>query len=191
METNRGTGAGGANTNKNGKTFEQKTENESRLLSSGFSRKPIPGANGKYAYYLEKAESPTKSVVYLTQGGLKAYFKSVFNKEMFRSPDEAYLFRDGAQYILKILEKKNQNAAGSVDTKLLAGPGFIEEYRECLGSGFTVKYAFCISAFLKKDYVSDALKYKVLRTINERHGINVLFGDDEGYYATLDAWIWG
>ena len=191
METNRGTGAGGANTNKNGKTFEQKTENESRLLSSGFSRKPIPGAGGKYAYYLEKVESPTKSVVYLTQGGLKAYFKSVFNKEMFRSPDEAYLFRDGAQYTLKILEKKNQNVEGSVDTKLLAGPGFIEEYEGCLGGGFTVKYAFCISAFLKKDYVSDSLKYKVLRTINERHGIKVLFGDDEGYYATLDAWIWG
>jgi hypothetical protein len=191
METNRGTGAGGANTNKNGKTFEQKTENESRLLSSGFSRKPIPGAGGKYAYYLEKLESPTKSVVYLTQGGLKAYFKSVFNKEMFRSPDEAYLFRDGAQYTLKILEKKNQNVEGSVDTKLLAGPGFIEEYEGCLGSGFTVKYAFCISAFLKKDYVSDSLKYKLLRSHHERHGIKVLFGDDEGYYATLDAWIWG
>ena len=186
---NRGTGAGGANTNLNGKTFEQKTENESRLLSDGFIRKDIPGTKGKKCYYLEKTVGLTKSIIYLTQSGMKSYFAHFFKKEMFRCPDEAYLFRDGTDYILKILEMKNQNVAGSVDTKLLAGPGFIEEYQECLGSAFQIKYAFCVSAFLKKDYVSDSLKYKILRKINEKHGIAVLFGDDADYYSTLDTWI--
>ena len=186
---NRGTGAGGANTNVNGKSFEEKTSNEQRLLSTGFIKKNIPGYKGKNAYYLVKEMSPTESITYLTQGGLKAYFEHFFKKEMCRQPDEAYLFRNGTTYTLKVLEKKNQNTAGSVDTKLLAGPGFIEEYQILLGDAFTVHYAFCISAFLKKDYVSDTVKYKALRTINERHGIKVLYGDDADYYETLDAWI--
>jgi len=186
---NRGTGAGGANTNVNGKSFEEKTSNEQRLLTRGFIKKTIPGYKGKNAYYLVKEVSPSESIIYLTQGGLKAYFQHFLKKKMCRCPDEAYLFLNGTTYILKILEKKNQNTGGSVDTKLLAGPGFIEEYQIILGDAFTVHYAFCISAFLKKDYVSDTVKYKTLRTINERHNINVLYGDDANYYETLDTWI--
>jgi len=186
---NKGTGAGGANTNINGKTFENKTENESRLLSNGFIRKEIPGSKTKYGYYLEKVLSLDESIIYLTQTGLKAYFAHFFNKEMCRSPDEAYLFKNGDSYTLKILEKKNQNVAGSVDTKLLAGRGFIDEYEFLLGEQFTVHYAFCISAFLKKDYIADCAKSKALRHINEKYGIVVLFGDDANYYEMLDAWI--
>ena len=62
---NRGTGAGGANTNVNGKSFEEKTSNEQRLLTNGFSKKLIPGYKGKNAYYLAKEISPTESIVYL------------------------------------------------------------------------------------------------------------------------------
>ena len=201
---NKGTGAGGANTNVTGKSFEQKTENESRLLASGFIRKEIPGCEKtKTGYYLVKETStttttattttanPDQSIVYLTQGGLKAYFSHFFKKEMCRHPDEAYLFRNGDKYTLKILEKKNQNGSGSVDTKLLAGLGFIKEYEILLGEGFEVKYAFCISSFMKKDYISDCVKSKALREINKTYGIAVLFGDDPDYYETLDNWIYG
>lgn len=186
---NKGTGAGGANTNVNGKSFEQKTENESRLIASGFVRKSIPGYKGKYAFYLVKEISPTQSITYLTQSGLKAYFAHFFKQEMFRSPDEAYLFRNEDSYTLKILEKKNQNTAGSVDTKLLAGKGFIDEYEYCLGAQFIIRYAFCISEFLQKDYVTDTKKSKALRAINQKYGIAVLFGDNANYYETLDEWI--
>lgn len=185
---NNGTGAGGSKTNLNGKLFEKKTENESRLISNGFVRYNISGCRGKFDYYLEKIDG-NKKIVYLTQGGLKSYFSQFFKKELFRCPDEAYLIYDGESYTLKILEKKNQNVAGSVDTKLLAGIGFIEEYQECLGSNFNIKYAFCISEFLQKDYTSESLKYSILRKINEKHDITVLFGDDDNYYNTLDYWI--
>jgi hypothetical protein len=188
---NKGTGAGGANTNVTGKSFEQKTENETRLLASGFIRKQIPGCEKtKTGYYLVKETSQDRSIVYLTQGGLKAYFSHFFKKEMCRHPDEAYLFRNGDNYTLKILEKKNQNGSGSVDTKLLAGLGFIKEYEILLGEGFAVKYAFCISSFMKKDYVADCVKSKALREINKTYGIEVLFGEDPDYYETLDAWIY-
>ena len=91
---NKGTGAGGSNTNVNGKSFEMKTSNEPRLLDSGFVRKNIPGVGYKIknGFYYEKQITPTTTVVYLTQGGLKAYFKHFFGKEMCRCPDEAYLF---------------------------------------------------------------------------------------------------
>lgn len=187
---NKGTGAGGANTNVTGKSFEQKTENETRLLASGFIRKQIPGCEkNKTGYYLVKEISQDKSIVYLTQGGLPAYFSHFFKKELHRHPDEAYLFRNGDNYALKILEKKNQNVSGSVDTKLLAGIGFIKTYEKELGEGFAVTYAFCISSFMKKNYVSK--KNDSLRKVNEEYGISVLFGDDPDYYETLDAWIYG
>ena len=206
---NKGTGAGGSNTNVNGKSFEMKTSNEPRLLDSGFVRKNIPGVGDKIknGFYYEKQITPTTTVVYLTQGGLKAYFKHFFGKEMCRCPDEAYLFEqkdgdDGVSYTLKILEKKNQNTSGSVDTKLLAGKAFIDEYIYCLGgdgdgdgdSGsapFTVEYAFCINEFLKKDYIADTKKSKALRFIHKKDGISVLFGDDTDYFDTLDAWLFG
>ena len=185
---NKGTGAGGSNTNVNGKTFEYKTNNESRLLSNGFVRNIIPGCNNIYNYYLVKEIGETESITYLTQGGMKAYFKTK-NIEMCRSPDEAYLFKNGDKNVLKILEKKNQNTPGSVDTKLLAGKGFIDEYSFILGENYTVKYAFCISEFLKKDYISDCIKSKALRFINQKYDIDVLFGDDDNYYEMLDEWI--
>lgn len=80
---NKGTGAGGANTNATGKSFEQKTENETRLLASGFIRKQIPGCEkNKTGYYLvkETITNPDQSIIYLTQGGLKAYFNHFFKK---------------------------------------------------------------------------------------------------------------
>ena len=191
---NQGTGAGGANTNKMGKSFEEKTENESRLLAQGFVKHFIMEKNkGKFNYYLEKRESPTSSTIYLTQGGLKLYFKNQFDVDMHRCPDEAYLIQNENHYTLKILEKKCQNVPGSVDTKLLAGNGFIRDYKKCLKSvadkTFTVIYAFCISDFLKQDYVANTQKSNNLREILEEDNIAVLFGDDDDYYEQLDKWI--
>ena len=44
---NKGTGAGGANTNLYGKSFEEKTSNKTRLIKSGFEEFKIPGHKGK------------------------------------------------------------------------------------------------------------------------------------------------
>lgn len=176
---NKGIGAGGANTNHNGKSFETKTDNESRLC--GFEKKNIGNT-----HYMEK-----DNMVFLSQGALKKYFKHFFKMEMIRCPDEAYLIKEGDKYILKILEKKCQNVEGSVIEKLCLGQYIKEEYKSCLDSRFTVEYAFCLSSFLKQKYLSETIKYGFLREYNERNKIHVLFGDDPDYYEKLDHWIQG
>jgi hypothetical protein len=186
---NKGTGAGGANTNLNGKTFEEKTSNRARLLDAGFAEFKIPDHKGKYDVYLQKKVGDNNYITYLSQGGLKSYFKWKFDVELFRKPDEAYLIQNGDSYVLKVLEKKNQNGEGSVDTKLLAGPSFIREYSLCLPDTFKVNYAFCVSTFLENQYKNGTQKSKILKQILEEANIPVFFGDQTDYFTELDRWI--
>jgi len=189
---NKGTGAGGSSTNDNGIAFENKTDNEHRLLTNGFVRKNIPGKEKtKFGYYLEKVDE-TKTIHYVTQNGLKFYMAHFHQKELFREVDDAYIIRYNitGDIIVKILEKKNQNGGGSVEDKLCLGHHFkFVEYPSCLGDKFQVEYAFCISTFLKKKYNSDHKKWKIIKESNEKNNIPVLFGDDADYYSKLDEWI--
>ena len=189
---NKGTGAGGSTTNHNGFAFENKTDNESRLISNGFIRKNITGKEKtKYGYYFEKSDAK-HTIHFMTQNGLKYYMACFHQKELFREVDEAYVFRDNltGTITVKILEKKNQNRSGSVEDKLCLGHYFkFVEYPSCLGEKFQVEYAFCISTFLKKIYNSDHKKWKIIKESNEKNNIPVLFGDDDDYYSKLDEWI--
>ena len=187
--TNKGTGAGGSNTNYYGKKFEEKTNNEKRLLDMGydknsFSTKPTKSSD----YYLSK-KFEDKTIVFVLQSGLKKYMKIKYNKELFRCPDEAYIieYSDGRKAI-KILEKKEQNREGSVETKLWAGPSLKREYELFLGSEFNVSYGFCVSDFLKNKLISNETKYTTLNSIFIENNIVVLFGENENYFTTLDIW---
>jgi hypothetical protein len=184
---NRGTGAGGAATNINGKSFEEKTNNEHRLLAAGWTRHPISCGKGKYSFYLQ---SPDGHMKFVSQGGLKAYATSVWNKQLFRCPDEAYIIDTPAGIILKILEKKNQNGPGSVDQKLGLGNWFKREYMKALGNTIVaVDYGFCISSYLKHQYLLSSPKWDAMRDLLAEDCIPVLFGDDDDYFTNLHAWI--
>ena len=62
---NRGTGAGGAKTNANGKTFEELTNNESRLIAGGYTKTVFK--NSTFGYYLTNGET-----VFVLQDGFKS-----------------------------------------------------------------------------------------------------------------------
>lgn len=195
---NKGTGAGGANTNYYGKKFEEKTNNEQRLLESGYIKASFTqNSNKAYDYYLIKTYE-TKTIVFVLQNGLKLYMKNKYNINMFRCPDEAYIIEyANGRKVIKILEKKEQNKEGSVETKLWSGPSLKREYELVLGPEFSVFYGFCISVFygfcisefLKNKLVSNNKKYITLNTILEEANIAVLFGDDSNYFETFDAWL--
>ena len=187
---NKGTGAGGANTNYYGKQFEEKTNNQTRLLDNGyikhcFTKKP----KTIYDYYLSKMFED-KTIIFVLQNGLKMYMKNKYNIELFRCPDEVYIIEyNTGKKVIKILEKKEQNVNGSVETKLWSGPSLKREYELVLGDEFEVHYGFCVSDFLKNKITSNEKKYTILNTILNESDIAVLFGDDENYFETFDNWF--
>ena len=188
MTENKGTGAGGANTNKNGKKFEEKTSNRERLLEMGFIENVRQKGNPRFVYLHKIMEE--YSIVFVEQGYLKKYIKHNYNIDLFRNPDEAYIieYNDGRK-VIKILEKKAQNVDGSVETKLWSGPSLKREYEIVLEELFEVEYCFCVSEFLQKKILSNDKKYVILKKILQECNIPVLFGDDENYFNILDKWI--
>lgn len=182
--TNRGTGAGGANTNATGGAFERRTSNEPRLLADGFVRTDMDRTTN--GYYLSKTLEDGMHVVFTKQGGFGRYMQIQFGKSVSRNPDEAYIITRAGVTWVRILETKNQNVDGSVDTKLLAGPAFVKLYKK--KTGMDVKYAFCVSDFLKQKCLS--ARWRDEFEILESDCIPLLFGDDPDYFTKLDAWIY-
>ena len=195
---NKGTGAGGANTNLYGKKFEDKTNNELRLLEQGYTKQyyttkkspkkqPTPSE-----YYLSKTFED-KTVVFVLQGGLKRYMKNKYDIGVGRQPDEAYVIEyNTGRKVLKILEKKEQHVDGSVDTKLLSGIGMKQTYEIALGRSshiFEVYYGYCVSTFLKNKLHSNNINYIDMGQCLTNNNIPILFGDDEDYFETLDNWL--
>ena len=178
------------NANYYGKKFEEKTNNENRLLNNGYIKNNFTKKNqNKYDYYLSKTFED-KTIIFVLQYGLKIYMKYKYNIELFRCPDEAYIIEyNNGKKIIKILEKKEQNIEGSVETKLWSGPSLKREYELVLGNNFIIEYGFCVSDFLKNKIISNEKKYKILNTIFNENNIIILFGDDENYFETFDNWI--
>jgi len=188
---NKGTGAGGSNTNYYGKKFEEKTNNELRLLEQDFNKISIQ----KNKNYLFKTMG-NKNITFVTQTVFKKVMKhkyDVSDKYIFRCPDEAYIIENTntGRKVIKILEKKEQNVEGSVETKLWAGPGLKRDYELNFGEnyGFEIEYAFCLSSFLKKKMLSGEQKYITLQTILKESNIHTMYGDDSDYFEKLDDWI--
>lgn len=191
---NKGTGAGGSNTNYYGKKFEEKTNNQNRLLDSGYVKYTFYNEAKKkpkkaYDFYLSKTDEE-KTVSFVLQNGLKMYMKNRYGIELFRCPDEAYIIEyNTGKKVIKILEKKEQNVEGSVETKLWSGPSLKREYELVLGPDFEVQYGFCVSAFLKNKLTSNEKKYVILNTILAENNIAILFGDDDNYFEQFDNWF--
>jgi len=195
--TNKGTGAGGSNTNKNGKNFEECVNNEPRLLADEY-KKVVIKENTKYGYVLYKKLENGHKVTYVKQSGFKTYMSQLLgipDDSVYRHPDEAYIIEIDDKIIIKIIEVKNQNGAGSVDTKLLAAPMFVEEYKLMLNAGSTgstleIEYIFCLNEYFKKQFDNESNKYyQNLKIIFKKYGIKYLFGEDDDYFQKVDLLI--
>lgn len=184
---NKGTGAGGKNTNHNGKKFENLTCNQTNLLNNDYQKQSINKT--KYGYYLHKS-FPNKEIFFTSQSGFRSFMKKFYNKDVYRYPDEAYIIKSPSQpTLIKILEKKNQNMEGSVETKLLAGPSLCQEYQLNLGDEFKVSYGFTVSSFLQKKFESTSKKYMTIKYILEQNHIPILYGEEDNYFTQLNEWI--
>jgi hypothetical protein len=207
--TKKGHG-GGKNTNREGKGFEALTDNIPHLIEQGFEREQW-NKTSKHAFTLSKIfysgldnqkggegaveniQLGGKRILYLCQGGFKAYMEKEYGLNYPRNPDEAYLilYADGRK-VMKILEKKAQSVEGSADTKLMAANAFRQEYMFFSEGQFEVEYAFCLSDFFKEKFESTAKKnrkYLFLRQLLKREGIEVFYGEDADYFERLGQWI--
>ena len=189
---NRGTGAGGVNTNTNGKSFEALTNNQSKLIEQGYEKHIIN--KNKYGYYYKK-QFEDKEIVYVLQAGFKTYMNKMYkidNSEIFREPDEAYIitYKTGRQ-VIKFVEAKTQNVEGSVDIKLLASPMFVEEYKIALDDKFEIEYLLCLDTYFQKEFEKKDKKgkYRILEKILEKYKIPVLFGKDNDYFEKLNNYV--
>lgn len=191
MKKNKGIGAGGANTTYYGKRFEDKTNNENRLLDNGYIKNNITIKRKNVFDYSLTKTFEDKTITFVLQNGLKTYMKQNYDINLFRCPDEAYIieYKNGKK-IIKILEKKEQNVEGSVETKLWSAPALKREYELILNDLFEVHYCFCVNNFLKKKITSSDQKYLILNQILNEYNIPILFGEDINYFDNIDNWIY-
>jgi hypothetical protein len=184
---NRGTGAGGKNTNMNGKNFEDRTSNYDNLIKDNFQKIKINDT--KFGYYLYKKNDDCE-IYYCKQSGLKSLLKEKFSLTIFRVPDEAYIIiKNNGEKFLVIIEQKNQNGEGSVETKLWAAPALKREYEISLKEQFRVYYTFIFNIFYENKIKSDVIKYKILLKIFLENNINYFYGEEEDYFNKFNEWL--
>ena len=162
---NKGTGAGGANTNKNGLKFEEVADLKDRYES--IIRRKI-GSEVKF-------KGQTRTFIEVSKSALHKYMEKIGEKNMIlkpaagcKKPDEAYI--DLEKKNIFIIEKKFQQTSGSADEKLQTGYFKQLHYKE-LFPNFKIYYMYCLSDWFKRE--DSALKYL------KDGGIPVFWGNSE------------
>ena len=166
---NKGTGAGGANTNVNGKSFEkvtlltEKTQiNTSHKDYSIISFSSKPNQN----FYAPKSFSSFS----------KKYMKGKYNPDISahgcKVPDECYINFD--TNTIFIIEKKSQSCSGSVCEKIQTGL-FKKKHYEKKYTGYKIVYIYCLSNWFKNHCIEEIEYLK-------ENNIPVFWGDDDTMY---------
>jgi hypothetical protein len=166
---NKGTGAGGANTNKNGLRYEDITHIPT-LLNIESTKKIFGTGNNDHYYVYEQ-------YVILKQSGLHKYLQHDYVKcEKKTNPDECII--DADNRVLYIIEKKFQQCNGSVDEKIQTGHYKKWFYKKQYPT-YTIVYIYVLSDWFKQKKYRPEMEY--LHNIN----IHVLFGSDPNYITNL------
>lgn len=167
---NQGIGAGGANTNINGLSYEELTDLKSMYKSctQTLNRSEI------------QFEGYDNTFIKVNKSALYHYMKQIgeMNTELIpaagcKQPDEAYIYKN----ILFILEKKFQQTSGSVDEKIQTGSFKKIHYGE-LFPNFKIYYIYCLSDWFKKDEYKSVLSYLKRNDIPIFWGSSLTFKED-------------
>jgi hypothetical protein len=177
--TNKGTGAGGANTNKNGLAYEELTDLTEKL------KKNIPIKKGINEVEFEGYE---RKWIQASKDNLKKYMKEIgeLNENTTsapgcKEPDEAYV--DPEQKIIFIIEKKFQQGPGSVDEKIQTSHFKLKHYKKLFPNYNKIYYMYCLSDWFKRDEYKSSLEYL------EDEKIPVFWGSSETYKQDMIEFI--
>jgi hypothetical protein len=172
---NKGTGAGGANTNKNGLSYEEKTNLEP-LYSECIENKKNKSKIIKFIGYENELINANKSMLHKYMENIGEKETSLQSAAGCKEPDEAYI--DLAKKYIFIIEKKFQQTPGSVDEKIQTA-AFKKYHYSNLFPNFKIYYIYCLSDWFKRDEYKSVLEY--LSNIN----IPVFWGNDEEYKKNI------
>lgn len=157
---NKGTGAGGANTNANGLPYEQKTDLKTLYSSCNFIK------NKKENYQIIRFIGyDSIELINANKSWLHKYMEKNNEKNTniipacgCKEPDEAYI--NESKKILFVIEKKFQQGTGSVDEKLQTGPFKKMHYRK-LFPNYKIHYIYCLSDWFKRPAYASELEYLI------------------------------
>lgn len=156
---NKGTGAGGSRTNKNGLSFEDKT---------------IICKSGEF-------KIGEKLFIRVSKNELFKFLKKDYVKcEKKLNPDEAFIDIENKKIF--VIEKKFQQCSGSVDEKIQTAI-FKKEFYEELYPTYEINYSYCLSNWFKK------IKYKPEMRFFKKYNIPIFWGEDENYVDKIKKWL--
>ena len=183
---NRGTGAGGANTNATGLSYEAKTD-----LSTDYIIVPSPSPTNSPSTTSTIPDSPLSKYPRIKFTGNNKKFikanKSELHKIMTaaneintnlepaagcKNPDEAYIAPESNR--VYIIEKKFQQTSGSVDEKIQTGV-FKKYHYGKLFPNYRISYIYCLSDWFRK------AEYKSVLDYLSENQIPVFWGNDPDY----------
>lgn len=166
---NKGTGAGGCNTNKNGLPYEEMTDLNDRITVQEkleFSTKILFDDN-------------TKSFISTKQSNLFKCMKDEINKNVekahgCKNPDECYIDKESKNMF--IIEKKFQQCAGSVCEKIQTADCKLWQYSRTFPE-YNIVYMYCLSDWFK-DNCKAELEYLEYKKIPFFWGNSKTYKDD-------------
>lgn len=175
---NRGTGAGGANTNVNGLSYEDKTDLSSLYVYcvQDTNENKIIKFTGYECEFINVSKTALHK--YMTDIGERN--ANLQPASGCKQPDEAYINHD--KKTIFIIEKKFQQTSGSVDEKIQTGP-FKKYHYGKLFPGYAVHYIYCLSDWFKREEYASVLEYLT------DNGIPIFWGNDANYKSLIVDFI--
>lgn len=172
---NKGTGAGGCNTNKNGLPYEKLTElkEEYKIINSEKHYKKI------------KFNNTNKEFITVKQSGLFKYMNDKINKKVFKAhgcknPDECFI--DETNKIIFIIEKKFQQTSGSVCEKIQTSNFKIWQYNRTFFHKYKIIYCYCLSDWFKENCKAEIEYLKFYK-------VPFFWGSDKDYKKDIIKFI--
>lgn len=167
---NKGTNAGGSNTNKNGLSYEEFTD-----ISDCYN---IIHKNKNYS--LIKFNISNMEFISVKKSQLLKYkTPKVLPGHGCKQPDECYI--DENKKNIFIIEKKFQQSAGSVCEKLQTAP-FKKEIYQTMFPDYQIIYIYCLSEWFKTNCIIEL-------NILQKYNIPIFWGDDTKYKSKLINFI--
>jgi hypothetical protein len=167
---NKGSGAGGKNTNKNGLSYESLTD-----LSTHF----IINSTTSYAHTIEFTNHRGRMFSATKQSKVFKHLDSEIDKQIpkghgCKNPDECFI--DDENKRIFIIEKKFQQTSGSVCEKIQTSDFKLWQYSRSFPS-YDVVYMYCLSDWFKNNCKAE-LEYLSYKNVPIFWGSNDTYKDD-------------